>query len=46
MNHTPLTWPQRGRLWMRLGIRLALVLGGGIAAVKLLPAALSLFLPF
>ena len=46
MNHTPLTWPQRGRLWMRLGIRLALALGGGLAAVKLLPAALSLFLPF
>ena len=46
MNHTSLTWPQRGRLWLRLGIRLLLTLVGALGAAKLLPAALSLFLPF
>ena len=46
MKQTTLTWPQRGRLWMRLGIRLLLAAAGVLAAVKLLPAVASLFLPF
>lgn len=46
MKEKRLTWAQRGRLWMRLGIRLLLTLIGALAAVNLLPAALSLFAPF
>lgn len=46
MRGNALTWPQRGCLWMRLGIRLLLILLGLLAAVKLLPAVLSLFAPF
>ena len=46
MRGNALTWPQRGYLWMRLGIRLLLTLLGLLAAVKLLPAVLSLFAPF
>lgn len=46
MRGNSLTWPQRGCLWMRLGIRLLLTLLGLLAAVKLLPAVLSLFAPF
>ena len=46
MRGNALTWPQRGCLWMRLGIRLLLTLLGLLAAVKLLPAVLSLFAPF
>lgn len=41
-----LTWPQRGRLWLRLGIRLVLAVLAVWAAVKLLPPLLSLFAPF
>lgn len=40
-----LTWRQRGRLWLRLGIRSALALGA-LAALALLPPAVSLFAPF
>ena len=46
MRGNALTWPQRGYLWMRLGIRLLLTLLGLLAAVKLLSAVLSLFAPF
>ena len=46
MYHTPLTWTQRGKLWLRLGIRLALILPAIWAAGKLLPSALSLLGPF
>ncbi len=46
MEKLPLTWPQRGQLWLRLGIRLA----GAVLAVVLLwtvgAPALSLFMPF
>ena len=41
-----LSWPQRGRLWLRLGLRLvffALLLW---AAIRLCPPLLSLFSPF
>ncbi len=46
MENRPLTWGQRGRLWLRLGIRLILVLAAVTAGVKLLPPLLSLFAPF
>lgn len=46
MERKALTWPQRGRLWMRLGIRLLLTALGVLAAAKLLRPALSLFAPF
>ena len=41
-----LTWPQRGRLWLRLGLRLLLLLLGLWALVRLGPPAISLFAPF
>ena len=28
MEHSPLTWGERGQLWLRLGLRGALALGG------------------
>ena len=46
MRGNALTWPQRGRLWMRLGIRLLLAVLGILGVVKLLPVVLSLFAPF
>lgn len=46
MERKTLTWLQRGRLWMRLGIRLLLVVLAVWAAAKLLRPALSLFAPF
>ena len=41
-----LTWRERGRLWLRLGIRLGLTLLAVWAAVCLGPPLLSLFMPF
>lgn len=41
-----LTWPQRGRLWLRLGLRLLLVLLGLWALIRLGPNLISLFAPF
>ena len=46
MRGNALTWPQRGRLWMRLGIRLLLAVLGILGVAKLLPVVLSLFAPF
>lgn len=46
MENRPLTWGQRGRLWLRLGIRLMLALAAALAGMKLLPPVLSLFAPF
>lgn len=46
MKNRPLTWGQRGRLWLRLGIRLMLALVVVLAGAKLLPPLLSLFAPF
>ena len=46
MERKTLTWLQRGRLWMRLGIRLLLAVLAVWAAAKLLRPALSLFAPF
>lgn len=46
MERKILTWPQRGRLWLRLGIRLLLTALAVLAAAKLLRPSLSLFAPF
>lgn len=46
MNNNQLTWPERGQLWLRLGIRLLLTVLGVLAVVKLGPVVLSLFAPF
>ena len=46
MEHSPLTWGERGQLWLRLGLRGALALGGlALAAWVGLPL-LSLLSPF
>lgn len=46
LEHDLLTWPKRGHLWLRIGIR-AVGLAAAIAlAVAALPPLLSLFLPF
>ncbi len=41
-----LTWRQRGRLWLRLGLRLGLWGLGGVFAFRVLPWLLGLFGPF
>lgn len=41
-----LTWPQRGRLWLRLGLRLVLTLLVVFLLWKVLPPMLSLLMPF
>ena len=46
MEHTQLSWPERGQLWLRLGLRGALALGAAALAVWVgLPLA-SLLSPF
>lgn len=46
MYQTPLTWSQRGQLWLRLGIRLVLVILAVFGAKLLLRPGLTLFAPF
>ena len=46
MEHCPLTWRERGRLWMRLGIRAALVIAVVLLVVHGLPPLFSLLAPF
>ena len=46
MEHMPLTWQARGQLWLRLGLRLALTLGGAALAVWVGLPLLSLLSPF
>lgn len=46
MRPGQLTWRQRGWLWLRLGIRLALVLLAGWLLLRFGRPALSLFAPF
>lgn len=46
MEHKPLTWSQRGRLWLRLGIRLGLAALAAWLAVRFGRPLLSLFAPF
>ena len=46
MEYSPLTWKERAQLWLRLGLRAALALGGLALAVFVgLPLA-SLLSPF
>ena len=46
MEHTPLTWEARGQLWLRLGLRLALILGGAALVVWVGLPLLSWLTPF
>ena len=46
MEHCPLTWRERGRLWMRLGIRAVLVIAVILLVVYGVPPLFSLLAPF
>ena len=46
MNNRQLTWPQRGRLWLRLGLRLILTALAVWAVIRFGRPLLSLFAPF
>ena len=46
MYQSPLTWSQRGQLWLRLGIRFVLIILAVFGAKLLLKPGLTLFAPF
>lgn len=46
MNNRQLTWPQRGRLWLRLGLRLILTALAVWLVIKFGRPLLALFAPF
>ena len=46
MEPNELTWPERTRLWARLGIRLALGILALFLLIWVLPPLLSLLAPF
>lgn len=46
MENSELNWPQRGKLWLRLGIRLLIILAVLLGAAKLAPPLVGLFMPF
>ena len=46
MKHDLLTWQERGRLWLRIGIRLIGIVIAVLLIVYAVPPLLSLFLPF
>lgn len=46
MDEQELSWRERGRLWMRLGIRLILAVAILLSLAFLAPPLLSLFMPF
>lgn len=46
MEHRPLTWQERGRLWVRLGIRGILIVVAILLLVYAVPPLLSLLAPF
>lgn len=46
MEHRELSWRERGRLWLRLGVRLVLVAAALLLLRYLAPPLLSLFMPF
>ena len=46
MEHIPLTWQARGQLWLRLGLRLVLILGGASLVILAGLPLLSLLSPF
>ena len=41
-----MTWRERGRLWVRLGVRLLLAVGIVLVLRYLVPPLLSLLMPF
>lgn len=46
MEHSPLTWQDRGQLWLRLGLRSVLTLGGAALVIWVGLPLLSLLSPF
>ena len=46
MEGNRLTWPQRGRLWLRLGIRGVLAAGAAAVTVRVVIPLISLLMPF
>lgn len=46
MEHSPLTWGERAQLWLRLGLRGVLALGGAALVVWVGLPLLSLLMPF
>ena len=46
MNHDLLTWPQRGRLWLRLGIRGLLIIAAVLLVVFVAVPLVYLMMPF
>ena len=46
MRNTMLSWPQRGRLWLRLGIRAVLVAAAALLTVHVVLPSLDLLMPF
>lgn len=46
MNHTQLTWAERGQLWLRLGIRAVLLCLAGLALIYLVFPLAELLSPF
>ena len=46
MEHTQLSWYERGQLWLRLGLRAALTLGAAALVIWAGPPLLSLLSPF
>ena len=46
MEHRQLTWHERGQLWLRLGIRIVLTVGGLALLLLVGRPLISLFMPF
>lgn len=46
LENRELSWRERGRLWLRLGVRLVLVALAVLALVYLAPPLMALFMPF
>lgn len=46
MEHDLLTWTERGRLWLRLGLRGCLTAAAVLLVLRIVPPLLSLLLPF
>ena len=46
MEHDLLTWTERGRLWLRLGLRGFLTTAAVLLILRIVPPLLSLLLPF
>lgn len=46
MENFELNWPQRGKLWLRLGLRLMILVAVLVGALKIAPPVAGLFMPF